>query len=104
MGSEEYRPGSGPGICWRCGNYAEIRYPHIRSSDGMTYIFRDTDSPIPNELQEKVWLCWDCDFDVINGGPMEVDPAELEMDREQQAYDEDPINNPPPSWMRRGRP
>jgi hypothetical protein len=67
----------------------------------MTYIYEDSGSAIPEHLREEVWLCWDCDFDVINGGPMEVDQAELEMEREEHAYEEDPINNPAPSWMRR---
>ena len=54
-----------------------------------------------NEMGEKVEfeLCWDCDFDVLNGGDIFEDSWEIEEEREEEDYLFDPINNPKPSWM-----
>jgi hypothetical protein len=50
--------------------------------------------------EKKYLLCRDCDFDVMNGGDWDEDPSDIAIDREEQEYFDDPINNPMPSWMR----
>ena len=41
-------------------------------------------------------LCWNCEHDVSNGGSLFDDTAEVLMERQQNAYEYDPINNSPP--------
>lgn len=50
------------------------------------------------ETGEKIHhaLCWDCDFDVMNGGDLFADAADIDADRAERAYEYDPINNPRP--------
>lgn len=73
-------------ICDRCGDRATTLYPHNFADDCGE--------------KRKMNLCWNCDHDVMNGGEYIVDQTELLMDREEQEYYEDPINNSPPSWLR----
>lgn len=68
--------------CTRCGNTADRLYD---------YDFTDEDG---EEVHQK--LCWDCDFDVINGGDISDDAADIHADRAERAYEYDPINNPRP--------
>lgn len=69
--------------CTRCGNFAERLY----ESD-----FKDEET---GELIHHA-LCWDCDFDVMNGGDLCADASDIHADRSEQAYAYDPINNPRP--------
>lgn len=47
--------------------------------------------------KEQWWLCWSCDFDIINGrGEMDDDPCEIALRRMEEDYEYDPVNNPPP--------
>ena len=41
-------------------------------------------------------LCWDCDWDVMNGGDPFEDETEICFRREEEDYEYDPINNDPP--------
>ena len=55
-----------------------------------------------NEMGEKKrkGLCWDCDFDIINGrGDFDDDAGEVAMRHEEEEYEDDPVNNPRPTWM-----
>ena len=71
-------------ICDRCGSIdGTVR-------DG--YVFTD-------EYGEKVRmkLCWDCDFEVMNGrGTPFDDVGEILLSRAEEDYEYDPINNPCP--------
>ena len=74
-------------FCDRCGVDVSQRlknklHPHI----------------FTNEIGEpvKLMLCWDCDWDVINGGDPFRDPADIWADRWEDAYAYDPVNTPPP--------
>jgi len=69
-------------MCDRCGEERE----DVR--DG--YVFT-------NCFGEKVRmkLCWDCDFEVANGGDPFADESEVLLDRWEEAYSYDPINTPP---------
>lgn len=85
--------------CERCGNGTNRLYKHYKARDGMTYLYEDSDASIPENEREEIWLCWDCDFEVTNGrGSMDDEPYEVQMDREEQAYEADPVNNLPP-WL-----
>jgi len=76
------------GECERCGHYEQL-YP-------MPCFDEET-----NEETIR-WICWDCDFELINGrGDWGTNISNILEDREERAYYEDPINNPPPRWMRR---
>jgi len=74
--------------CDRCGEERE----DVRSG----YVFI-------NEFGEKVEmnLCWDCDFEVANGGDPFEDEMDIFFDRWEQDYAYDPINTPPP-YQNRG--
>jgi hypothetical protein len=43
-----------------------------------------------------MWLCWDCDWDVMNGGDPFEDAADVVLDRWENDYSYDPLNTPPP--------
>lgn len=50
--------------------------------------------------KKVMMLCWDCDWEIINGrGDYEDDAGEIAIDREEQDYYDDPINNPKPKWL-----
>lgn len=74
-----------PKECTRCGRLCEQTYPH------------QTENSIGEIVNFS--LCWDCDFDVTNGGDYFEDIFEIETKREEEDYLFDPINNPKPSWM-----
>lgn len=43
-------------------------------------------------------VCWDCDWDVMNGrGEVHDDAGDILFDRACTAYEYDPINNSPPT-------
>ncbi len=44
----------------------------------------------------KMKLCWDCDWDVMNGGDPFEDEYEISFRRKEEDYEYDPINNDPP--------
>lgn len=47
----------------------------------------------------KMKICWDCDHDISNGGDIQEDVSIIHLERQQTAYEFDPINNEPPySW------
>jgi hypothetical protein len=98
---------SKPLVCERCERETDLLVRNIKARDGMTYIYEENEDPdseepwIPKDQQIDFWTCWDCDNDLMNGGSREVDPCELEMDREEHEYEMDPINNDPPRWYNR---
>jgi hypothetical protein len=47
-------------------------------------------------------ICWDCDFETMNGKDIDDDIGDVLAEREEEEYMYDPINNAPPSWMNRG--
>lgn len=51
------------------------------------------------EHKREYLLCWDCDFDVMNGKDWDEDAYDISIEREEEEYEYDPINNPPPRWM-----
>lgn len=68
--------------CTRCGLETERLYKSdITNEDG--------------ELENHN-LCWDCDFDIINGGDLHADAGDVTQDRLENDYEYDPINNPRP--------
>jgi len=78
-------------VCDRCGCDVSQRlksrlYPH-----------KFTDC-IGEEVEMK--LCWDCDWDVSNGGDPFADFTEIIMDRQENDYEYDPVNTPKPSWLK----
>lgn len=46
--------------------------------------------------EAEMWLCWDCDWDVANGGEPFEDENDIYFDRWEQEYAYDPVNTPPP--------
>ena len=68
---------------------------------------RETDKLYPHEAEREVGikvkmeLCWDCDFEVMNGrGDYFDDASEVCMNRDEDEYLSDPINTPKPEWMK----
>jgi hypothetical protein len=76
------------GVCQRCGTRSDRFYP-------FTDIDEDTGK------SSLMAVCWDCDFDIINGrGTLHDDPGEIQMDRWEEEYEFDPVNTTPPPWLR----
>lgn len=63
---------------------------------GRLYSHYVEDEETGEKIEKKV--CWDCDFDLINGGEYHVDVGEILMEREEEDYEYDPIYYPKPSW------
>ena len=71
--------------CQRCGQEVEKLYP---------ITFRDDFG-----LDQTILVCWDCDFEIMNGkGEPLDDEYEVMEQREEDEYYDDPINNSPP-WL-----
>ena len=71
--------------CFRCGIKSDIGFLHIHDREGMDYLY--TDSPngfadLPEWQREYVYVCYDCDWKLMNGYPMEYDELEAEEDEE----------------------
>ncbi len=69
-------------ICQRCYAHSERLYELGQKNEDDELIMKK--------------VCWDCDFDVCNGGDMFEDPSDIYMDRKEQAYAYDPINEERP--------
>jgi len=74
-------------ICDRCG----------QESDSVRDGYEFTDCFGEKMIMK---LCWDCDWDVSNGGDPFADPTEIIMDRQENDYEYDPVNTPKPSWLK----
>lgn len=77
-------------ICDRCGQDIDKRYGK-KYKQLYTYTFED-------EFGEKVKkkLCWDCEWDVMNGGDPFEDSVDIYFRCWEEDYEYDPINTPPP--------
>lgn len=75
-------------ICDRCGCDVSGR---ITFDKLYSHTFTDC-------LGEKaeMKLCWDCDWDISNGGDPFEDHMDISFRRAEEAYAYDPINNPRP--------
>lgn len=74
-------------VCDRCGCDVSQRlhddlYPHKFTDD-----FGE---------EVEMYLCWNCDWDVINGGDPFEDNFDIATRRAEEAYEYDPVNNPCP--------
>lgn len=75
------------GNCYRCGQYSIELFPREHE-------YEDNNWHI---AKETVWICWSCDFDLLNGrGDLDDDAGDVFMDHWEEAYSYDPINTPPP--------
>ena len=83
--------------CERCEDNADVLFKYYKARDGMTYIYEEDGSPIPEMERVEVWVCAECANEMMNGrGGMDDEPYEIQMAREEEAYEMDPINNPRP--------
>jgi len=64
--------------CERCGANTEKLYK-----------FNYTDEEVGKSV---LMICWDCDWDIMNGGDPFEDESQIYYERMQQAYEYDPIN------------
>lgn len=72
------------GNCERCGIEAENLYDFFFTDDY-------------DGEEKKIKICWDCDWEITNGrGDFGDDPGEIHLNRAEEAYAYDPINNPRP--------
>ena len=78
-------------ICDRCGK--DILEYYWLDYKRRTFEYTD-DNPFSEK--EKMHVCWDCDWELMNGDELHVDEYEIWEDRAERAYAEDPINNDPP--------
>jgi hypothetical protein len=81
-------------ICDRCGVDQTFR---IGARFEKARLFRHV---FKNSMGDDVemWLCWDCDWDVSNGGDAFEDASDVVADRWENDYEYDPLNTPPPPW------
>lgn len=98
-GPEEYVPYRIQGKCGRCENKGTL-FKHHRYIYGSDCDPRNEGGKARPEDLETVYLCWDCDHDVMNGGDIDEDSSEVLQDRAERDYEEDPINNDPPPGYR----
>ena len=70
--------------CERCGEYrSELYCFHYK--DELT------------QERKDMMVCWDCDFEIINNrGEVNQDSYSIMQDRCEEAYENDPINEPYP--------
>ena len=68
--------------CTRCGAESSKLYDYNYTNDD------------GEKISHK--LCWDCDWDLMNGGDAEDDAGDILQSRAENAYEYDPINNPRP--------
>ena len=78
-------------ICDRCGMDISQRVGKIYE---MLFHLKFTCECCGEEMEMDV--CWDCDWDLMNGGDPHADPGEIMLDRWESAYAYDPVNIPPP--------
>lgn len=88
-------------ICIELG-YGQCERCHFWSDEIFLHRWKE-DDPCSDYFGEwrEMNTCWDCDFDIINGGDPDEDYCDLIDRREEEDYFNDPINNDPPWWMRR---
>ena len=80
--------------CERCSDLTDTLFKYYKARDGMNYIYEEDGSPIPERERVEVWICRECANEVMNGrGSMDDEPCEIQMAREEEAYETDPINN-----------
>lgn len=83
--------------CERCGDRTDFLFKYYKARDGMSYIYEEGFSPIPENERIEIWICRECANEIMNGrGGMDDEPCEIQMQREEEAYEMDPINNPRP--------
>ena len=83
--------------CERCGDMDNVLFKYYKARDGMTHIYEEDGSPIPESERVEIWICRDCSNEVMNGkGSLDDEPYDIQMAREEEAYEEDPLNNDPP--------
>ena len=83
--------------CERCGECDDVLFKYYKARDGMTYIYEGDGGYIPELERVEVWICEECANEVMNGrGGMDDEPCEIQMAREEEAYEMDPINSPRP--------
>lgn len=85
------------GTCERCGAVTDRLYPcyHVHCHDETPHKYDE------QYCGKKIMVCLDCDWEITNGrGEPDEDAGEIWQVRKEQAYIDDPVNNPPPRWMR----
>lgn len=83
--------------CERCGDRTDFLYKYYKARDGMTYIYEGDGGYIPESERVEVWICSECANEVMNDrGGMDDEPCEIQMQREEEEYEMDPINSPRP--------
>ncbi len=94
MGSKKRHEGLK--ACERCGAEVEKLYPvyHVHCHDERPH------KPDEQYCGKPIKVCLDCDWEITNGrGEPDEDIYEILQGRREQAYIDDPINNPYP-WRR----
>ena len=87
-GHGEYAPTYGSGDCQRCGYMHTFLYKHYKCVWGDDCDPRNYGKPLKPIEREVIYICWDCDWEIINGrGDYNDDPYDIE---EQRREEEDP--------------
>lgn len=77
-----------PKVCDRCYTPGYPLYPHTRRDD-------------ETGEETTVYYCRRCDWEMMNNWASEdEDLGEMTLRREEEDYEDDPINNPPPRYYR----
>jgi len=58
--------------------------------------FKDEEEGI-DEIRK---VCWNCDWDLCNGGDWQQEAGEILMERAENDYEYDPLYYPKPSWYK----
>jgi len=70
-------------FCERCGEQTPITKHDFKDEFGE---------------EQSMWLCWDCDFDIINGRGDYYDDNVAAIHAEED-YEADPVYYPKPPWL-----
>ena len=66
--------------CERCGRGSDIGFLSFRDIDGMDYLWEDGGPAMPEDRREYIYVCYDCDWKLMNGWPMEYSDEESDED------------------------
>lgn len=99
----EAKPNQEGGPCARCGlapgYYKTWRYADSAREASYEHVGPEVRRPRDGRID--IWVCSECDGDLMNGGAMLEAPEDIYQRRLEQAYENDPINEPlPPGWQR----
>ena len=71
--------------CERCGDLVDALFKSYKAREGMTYLYEEDGSSIPEMEWVEVWICEKCINELANcRGGMDDDPFEIQCNEEKR--------------------